>query len=179
MNSMKASAAMRIGSRTSPIGPITKHVFGIARSSVGSLALIGSAPPSAVVSPLLHQLPAPLEQIGARVGSLGCIADTVGKRNLGNLARMGCLFRAPIAERRTEAMNRVVATVQPLEDFPHRLPVHHAVRAEKHEVIDAELGHSGEDGLRGIAQRHPMLLAAFHPGARDRPYIAIDFAPGA
>jgi hypothetical protein len=56
--------------------------------------------------PFGHELPPLFERIAAPVSSFRLVASHMGERRLGNLAREICLFAAPIAEARPEAVNR-------------------------------------------------------------------------
>ena len=59
----------------------------------------------------LHQLPPQIEQVGAPVGALNGAADRVRENQFGDFARETRLLRRPVAERRTEAVNRRHASV--------------------------------------------------------------------
>jgi hypothetical protein len=53
-------------------------------------------------------MPPLFERIAAPVSSFRLVASHMGERRLGNLAQEICLFAAPIAEARPEAVNRRV-----------------------------------------------------------------------
>src|SRR5260370_35743873 len=59
-------------------------------------------------APGVHHLAAPLEQVAPRVCLLRRIANPVGERHLGDLAREVRPRAAPVAERRAEAVHRRV-----------------------------------------------------------------------
>ena len=54
--------------------------------------------------PIVHQPPPTLEQVGACVNGLDLVLDHVRQRRLDDLARMVCLLRRPVPERRPEGV---------------------------------------------------------------------------
>ena len=69
--------------------------------------------------PGLHQRPALLQSIGPPISLLGLIPDDMRKGSFGELAREVCLVARPIAEARSEPMNRSVGNSKARQNLCH------------------------------------------------------------
>ena len=111
------------------------------------------------VRPRLHERPPFFERVAPPVGPLRRVADDMGERGLGDLAReMGFVSR-PVAKGRTEAVNGHAGEVHAAENHFHR---HDRKRTRgagtgKDEFAGSRLPGPGEHGQRSRGQRDAVL----------------------